>query len=80
MTITTLFYFNQEAYKYTFSRTIDWQGSINYYRNLPLADFQMSSSPEDVEPIPVQTLFIIGNMDPEVSLDLVSQSAKYVDR
>ena len=40
----------------------------------------MSSSPEDVEPIPVQTLFIIGNMDPEVSLDLVSQSAKYVDR
>ena len=30
--------------------------------------------------IPVEALLLVGNMDPEVSMDMVSQSAKYVDR
>jgi len=68
--------FDKEAYKYTFSRTIDWQGCINYYRNLPLG-----AATESVESkIPIDALFFVGNMDPEVNLELVSRSAKYVDR
>ena len=68
---------DKEAYKYTFSRTLDWQGSINYYRNLPL---NTNTDMSEIIISPVETLFIVGNMDPEVSLDLVSRSAKYVER
>jgi len=69
--------FDKEAYKYTFSRPIDWQGCINYYRNLPLGH---TTDLEGASPISVECLFIVGNLDAEVSLDLVSKSAYYVDR
>ena len=70
----------QEAYKYTFSRTLDWQGCINYYRNLPLSRHANVSEKDTAKTIPVETLFLVGNMDPELSLELVSQSAKFVER
>ena len=55
---------------------MDWQGPINYYRNLPLADLGAGQTKE----CPVEALLIVGNLDPEVSLDLVSQSAQFVRR
>ena len=70
----------QEAYKYTFSRTVDWQGCINYYRNLPLSRHENVLEQDTAKAIPVETLFLVGNMDPELSLELVSQSAKFVER
>jgi hypothetical protein len=30
--------------------------------------------------IPVDTLLLVGNMDPEVTLEMVSQSAEFVSR
>ena len=70
----------QEAYKYTFSRTTDWQGPINYFRNLPLGDSSVLKEEGPRKSIPVEALLLVGNMDPEVSLDMVSQSAEYVHR
>ena len=55
---------------------MDWQGPINYYRNLPLASVAAGRATE----CPVEALLIVGNLDPEVSLDLVSQSAQFVRR
>eukprot|EP00090_Calanus_glacialis_P025823 TRINITY_DN40559_c0_g1_i1.p1 TRINITY_DN40559_c0_g1~~TRINITY_DN40559_c0_g1_i1.p1 ORF type:complete len:381 (-),score=94.52 TRINITY_DN40559_c0_g1_i1:60-1181(-) len=72
--------FDKEAYKYTFSRTADWQGPINYFRNLPLADSSVLREEGPRQSIPVEALLLVGNMDPEVSLELVSQSAEYVER
>ena len=59
---------------------MDWQGCINYYRNLPLSKFDNVTERDVALTIPVETLFLVGNMDPELSLDLVSQSAKFVER
>ena len=55
---------------------MDWQGPINYYRNLPLASVGAGGARE----CPVEALLVVGNLDPEVSLDLVSQSAQFVRR
>jgi len=71
--------FDKEAYKYTFSRQQDWQGPVNYFRNLPLADSSILKL-EQKKVIEVETLFLVGNLDPRVSLDMVSQSAEYVSR
>ena len=67
----------QEAYKYTFSRTADWHGPINYLRSLPLAD---NNHADPIQNICVDTLLLVGNMDPLVSMDLVFQSAQHGDR
>jgi len=71
-----------EAYKYSFSRTGDWQGPVNYLRNLPLADTSVLTLDRDGADsvIPVEGLIVAGNLDPEVSLDLVTQSAEYLER
>ena len=46
-----------------------------------VSDVCKGGATESVETkIPVDALFFVGNMDPEVSLELVSRSAKYVDR
>ena len=46
-----------------------------------VSDVCKGGATESVESkIPVDALFFVGNMDPEVSLELVSKSAKYVDR
>eukprot|EP00092_Neocalanus_flemingeri_P019093 GFUD01020683.1.p1 GENE.GFUD01020683.1~~GFUD01020683.1.p1 ORF type:complete len:367 (+),score=66.16 GFUD01020683.1:56-1156(+) len=73
---------DKEDYKYTVSHTTDWQGPINYFRNFPLADFSRSVLKEEgPKPcIPVEALLIVGNVDPELSLDRMSQSAEYADR
>jgi len=72
--------FDKEAYKYTFSRPADWQGPINYLRNLPLGDSSVLQDNTGKNCVPVEALLLVGNMDPEVSMDMVSQSAEYVDR
>jgi len=70
---------DEEAYKYTFCRAIDWRGPVNYYRNLPLTSSSVISA-DPPNAVSVETLFMVGNMDPEVSLDLVSRSSEYVDK
>ena len=46
-----------------------------------VSDVCEGGATESVESkIPIDALFFVGNMDPEVSLELVSRSAKYVDR
>ena len=55
---------------------MDWQGPINYYRNLPLGQ----AGPDTAGECPVEALLLVGNLDPQVSLELVSQSAQYVSR
>ncbi|KAK0174103.1 hypothetical protein PV328_007216 [Microctonus aethiopoides] len=63
-----------EAYKYAFSRREDWTGPINYYRNLPF--IRLNST----EPFDNQTLLIVGNSDPCVSLESIIQSSEFVTR
>ncbi|XP_068971314.1 epoxide hydrolase 4-like isoform X1 [Bombus flavifrons] len=65
-----------EAYKYAFSRKEDWTGAINYYRNLPL--IRLNTDTRDQ--ISTQTLLIIGNMDPIVTIESVVQSSEYVEK
>ncbi|XP_076619273.1 epoxide hydrolase 4 isoform X1 [Colletes latitarsis] len=65
-----------EAYKYAFSRKEDWTGAINYYRNLPFIRLNTESS----EQIYTRTLFIIGNMDPLVTIESIVQSSEYVEK
>ncbi|XP_051171276.1 epoxide hydrolase 3-like [Leptopilina boulardi] len=65
-----------EAYKYAFSRKEDWTGPLNYYRNLPY----IRLSPHSMEPINIQTLLLIGNLDPLVSLASVIQSSEYIEK
>ncbi|XP_011312322.1 epoxide hydrolase 4 isoform X6 [Fopius arisanus] len=63
-----------EAYKYAFSRTEDWTGPINYYRNLPFMRLY------SIEPVSNQTLLVVGNADSSVSLESVIQSSDLVAR
>ncbi|XP_034948514.1 epoxide hydrolase 4-like isoform X2 [Chelonus insularis] len=63
-----------EAYKYAFSRSEDWTGPINYYRNLPFVRLNSSECFNN------QTLLIVGNLDSGVSLESIIQSSEYVDR
>lgn len=52
----------------------DWTGPINYYRNLPFMRLY------SIEPISNQTLLIVGNADPSVSLESVIQSSDLIER
>ena len=47
---------------------------------MPLGDSSVLREEVSKKCIPVEALLLVGNMDPEVSMDLVSQSAEYVDR
>jgi len=73
---------DKEAYKYSFSRTADWQGPVNYLRNLPLGD--TSSLEIDKEsrdrPIPVEALIIVGNREQDPGLELITRSTEYLER
>ncbi|GLV31968.1 hypothetical protein CBL_07728 [Carabus blaptoides fortunei] len=53
-----------EAYKYSFSRTEDWTGPINYFRNLPFQKICDNSAQ-----ITVPTLLVTGNRDHFVKLE-----------
>jgi len=72
--------FDKEAYKYTFSRSVDWQGPVNYFRNLPLADKSLINQGKPKKVLEVETLFLVGNLDAGVSLEMVSASAEMVSR
>ncbi|KAK9879229.1 hypothetical protein WA026_004079 [Henosepilachna vigintioctopunctata] len=65
-----------DAYKYSFSRKVDWSGPLNYYRNLP---FNKISENQD-EPMEVRTILITGSKDDMVSLESVVKSTDYCDR
>ena len=54
----------------------DWTGPINYFRKLPYIRLNTSSS----EPISTQTLLLIGNMDPSVTLESIVQSSEYIEK
>ncbi|XP_032673495.1 epoxide hydrolase 4-like [Odontomachus brunneus] len=62
-----------EAYKYTFSRTEDWTGPINYYRNFPFIKLNI------LKQIDNKTLLIVGNMDPFVKIETIIQSSEYIE-
>lgn len=64
-----------DAYKYTFSRSEDWTGPINYYRNLPF--WRVSEGKGTVN---VPTLLLTGNKDPWVNLESIVKSSDYVDK
>ncbi|XP_394354.4 epoxide hydrolase 4 isoform X1 [Apis mellifera] len=65
-----------EAYKYAFSRKEDWTGAINYYRNLPFIKLNTDSCDQ----ISTQTLLIIGNIDPIVTIENIVQSSEYIEK
>lgn len=64
-----------EAYKYAFSRSEDWNGPINYYRNLPF--YKIS---ENSEPVTVSSLLITGNKDQFIKLESVVKSTDFVEK
>ena len=74
----------QEAYRFSFSRQGDWCGPFNYYRNLNLADaFKTEADEEDdanKEAVQVEVLIIAGNNDPQISIDVISQTTELVQR
>lgn len=63
-----------DAYKYVFSRTEDWTGPINYYRNLPHWRIDQDYR------IIVPTLLIVGNKDPFIQLESVVKSTEYAKK
>uniref|UniRef100_A0A6M2DGN9 Putative soluble epoxide hydrolase n=1 Tax=Xenopsylla cheopis TaxID=163159 RepID=A0A6M2DGN9_XENCH len=63
-----------EAYKYVFSRSSDWAGPMNYFRNLPYYRVR-----NDVSTIQVPVLLITGNRDPFCRLESVVQSSDWCD-
>ncbi|OAD56166.1 Epoxide hydrolase 4 [Eufriesea mexicana] len=65
-----------EAYKYAFSRKEDWTGAINYYRNLPFIRLNTDTCNQ----ISTQTLLIIGNMDPIITVENIVQSSEYIEK
>ena len=72
----------QDAYTYSFSRTVDWHGPCNYYRNINLTEaFQNDEKDEERKAsVGVDVLIIAGNNDPGISLDVISQTAQLVQR
>ena len=74
--------YSQEAYKFSFSRRDDWHGPFNYYRNVNLAEAFMSEeeTEESEAPVQVEVLIITGNTDPNISIDVISQTAQLVQR
>jgi len=74
--------FNQDAYEYTFARASDWRGPVNYYRNLSLETVNIQDIGDDrssdagvTMALDVETLLLVGNVDSEVSLDLITRSS-----
>lgn len=63
-----------DAYKYTFSRTEDWTGALNYYRNLPL--FKISDHLHDIQ---VPIILITGGKDQFVSLESIIKSTEFCE-
>lgn len=62
-----------EGYKYTFSRTEDWRGPLNYYRNF------MFFRIKDGETLQCPCLIITGNKDRTYKLESVVKSSDYCD-
>ncbi|CAG7719595.1 unnamed protein product [Allacma fusca] len=64
-----------EAFKYTFSRKEDWVGPLNYIRALLKPQMYLGHTRK----VRVPTLFIVGNADPFISLEMICKSSEYVD-
>ncbi|XP_050525443.1 epoxide hydrolase 4-like [Daktulosphaira vitifoliae] len=68
-----------DAYKYTFSRTEDWTGAINYFRNLPFYRIETSTSNNNNQDVlNVPCLLIVGNNDENVKMESVIKSTEYL--
>jgi len=72
----------EDAYNYAFLFDSDWTGPVNYYRNLNLTYKTFTNEDEEdmigdnPNSLPVETLLMIGNDDPHLSIDLITKSAQ----
>ncbi|KAL4090935.1 hypothetical protein QTP88_025693 [Uroleucon formosanum] len=71
-----------DAYKYTFSRTEDWTGAINYFRNLPFYRIETRSNnnslKKEEDMLQVPCLLIIGNKDASVQTESFIRSTEFL--
>lgn len=71
-----------DAYKYTFSRTEDWTGAINYFRNLPFYRIEPRSNNDSLnkeeDMLQVPCLLITGSKDVSVQLESFIKSTEFL--
>ncbi|CAI6362674.1 unnamed protein product [Macrosiphum euphorbiae] len=71
-----------DAYKYTFSRTVDWTGAINYFRNLPFYRIEPRSNNNSLnkeeDMLQVPCLLIIGGKDVSVQIESFIKSTEFL--
>ncbi|KAL5233260.1 hypothetical protein ACI65C_000670 [Semiaphis heraclei] len=71
-----------DAYKYTFSRTEDWTGAINYFRNLPFYRIEPrsnnDSSNKEEGMLQVPCLLITGSKDVSVQMESFIKSTEFL--
>ncbi|XP_022182882.1 epoxide hydrolase 4-like [Myzus persicae] len=71
-----------DAYKYTFSRTEDWTGAINYFRNLPFYRIEPRSNTDSLnkeeDMLQVPCLLITGSKDASVQMESFIKSTEFL--
>ncbi|CAH1737094.1 unnamed protein product [Aphis gossypii] len=71
-----------DAYKYTFSRTEDWTGAINYFRNLPFYRIEPRNSNDSLnkeeDMLQVPCLLITGSNDVSVKMESFIKSTEFL--
>ncbi|XP_026807034.1 epoxide hydrolase 4-like [Rhopalosiphum maidis] len=71
-----------DAYKYTFSRTEDWTGAINYFRNLPFYRIEPRNSNDSLnkeeDMLQVPCLLITGSKDVSVQMESFIKSTEFL--
>ncbi|XP_029345978.1 epoxide hydrolase 4 isoform X1 [Acyrthosiphon pisum] len=71
-----------DAYKYTFSRTEDWTGAINYFRNLPFYRIEPRSNNDSLnkeeDMLQVPCLLITGSKDVSVQMESFIKSTEFL--
>ncbi|KAL4090937.1 hypothetical protein QTP88_025695 [Uroleucon formosanum] len=71
-----------DAYKYTFSRTEDWTGAINYFRNLPFYRIEPRSNNDSLnkkeDMLQVPCLLITGSKDVSVQIESFIKSTEFL--
>ncbi|XP_025192500.1 epoxide hydrolase 4-like [Melanaphis sacchari] len=73
-----------DAYKYTFSRTEDWTGAINYFRNLPFYRIEPRNTckndflNKEEDMLQVPCLIITGSKDVSVRIESFIKSTEFL--
>ncbi|VVC25488.1 Epoxide hydrolase-like,Alpha/beta hydrolase fold-1,Alpha/Beta hydrolase fold [Cinara cedri] len=71
-----------DAYKYTFSRTEDWTGAINYFRNLPFyrieSRYNSTKSFNEDDMLQIPCLLITGSKDESVQMESFIKSTEFL--